>query len=251
MNSHRLAVITGATSGIGLGTLKSLVKDHEFEVIASGRNHKKLIEIESELNQSDKRLVHAFCADVAYENLMVEIFTYSKNEFGRSPDTIVLSAGVGLPGTLLTADANKWSDLIHVNYLSQLHHLRVCAQLMQKDDTDKLRDIVFIGSVAGREISAANPVYGSTKVAMHYIIESLRRDLAASGIRVSLIEPGFVKSDFQKNAGYDSEWFNSIEEQYGPLLEPADIADAVSYIISRPKHIHIDDLRIRPTRQRI
>jgi NADP-dependent 3-hydroxy acid dehydrogenase YdfG len=106
-----------------------------------------------------------------------------------------------------------------------------------------------IGSTVGREVSARNPVYGSTKFALHSLVESLRRAVSASGVRVTLIEPGFVRSGFQDSAGYDREWFADVERASGPLLVPDDVARVVRFVVEQPPHVHVDDIRLRPTRQ--
>ena len=250
MSNQRIALVTGSTSGIGASTTRHFIK-LGYTVIISGRCEKKLDKMCEEINTDDKHKVYSFCGDIKNENLIPEIFEFSHNIFGKHPDTLVFSAGIGLPGTVLSSDTSNWKTLVDVNYTSQLFHLRQSAQLLVEDvkNHDDVKDIVFIGSTVGRDISAANPVYGSTKAAMHYIIESLRRELSSHGIRLTLIEPGFVKSEFQDNAGYDREWFASVERQFGPLLTPSDIADVIGYVVTRSKHIHLDDIRLRPARQ--
>ena len=69
------------------------------------------------------------------------------------------------------------------------------------------------------------------------------------GIRVTLIEPGIVRSEFQQVAGYSDQWFKEFSEKIGPVLEPEDIARTIAFVVSQPPHVHINDLVIRPTRQ--
>jgi NADP-dependent 3-hydroxy acid dehydrogenase YdfG len=77
----------------------------------------------------------------------------------------------------------------------------------------------------------------------------LRRELAGYAIRVSLIEPGFVSTEFQARSGYDPEWFGQVEAENGPLLRAEDVANAIVFIVSRPAMVHVSDLLFRPTRQ--
>ena len=92
-------------------------------------------------------------------------------------------------------------------------------------------------------------MYGSTKFGVHGLTEGARRELGPKGIRVSLIEPGFVKSEFQGVAGYDPRWVDGVFEKFGPVLAGADIARVVSFIASQPPHVHVNDVMLRPTRQ--
>ena len=111
------------------------------------------------------------------------------------------------------------------------------------------RDMVVIGSVVGRHVSPFSSMYGGTKFAVHGMVEGVRRELAPKGVRVSLVEPGFVVSEFQGVAGYDPAWFKGVMEKIGPALDPADVARAIAFIAAQPPHVHVSDILIRPTRQ--
>ncbi|MEO0484127.1 MAG: SDR family NAD(P)-dependent oxidoreductase, partial [Planctomycetota bacterium] len=110
-------------------------------------------------------------------------------------------------------------------------------------------DIVLLGSTVGRHISPFSSMYGSTKFAVHSLAEAARRELATKGVRVSLIEPGIVESEFQSVAGYDSEKFGEFMRTIGPVLQPEDIAETIAWICSRPAHVAISDVVLRGTRQ--
>ena len=92
-------------------------------------------------------------------------------------------------------------------------------------------------------------MYGSTKSAVHMLAESLRRLLAPRGVRVSLLEPGIVKSEFQDSAGYDRESFGKFMDSISPVLTPEDISRLILFIVSQPAHVCINDVMVRPTRQ--
>jgi NADP-dependent 3-hydroxy acid dehydrogenase YdfG len=250
MDPTRIAVVTGATSGIGQATARLLLH-HGTRVVANGRRAERLRELEQAAGVDGDQLI-GLPGDVRERELMLRAFEAARTRWNRTPDLMVLCAGRGLPGTLLSSDSSQWLDLLEDNYLSIMHQLRDAAQLLVADamhDPARSRDIVLIGSTVGRFVSAANPVYGSTKFAIHSLAESLRQEVCGHGIRVTLIEPGFVRSEFQRNAGYDLDWFATIEERQGPLLEPEDIARTIEFVTSQPSHVHIDDIRIRPTRQ--
>ena len=92
-------------------------------------------------------------------------------------------------------------------------------------------------------------MYGSTKFAVNSLAEAARRELGPKGIRVTLIEPGFVESEFQQVAGYTQDWFAEVKTRIGPVLTPADIARTITFVVSQPPAVHVSDVLIRPTRQ--
>jgi NADP-dependent 3-hydroxy acid dehydrogenase YdfG len=110
-------------------------------------------------------------------------------------------------------------------------------------------DIIVLGSTVGRHISPFSAMYGGTKFAVAAMAEALRRELAPKGIRVGLIEPGIVKSEFQSVAGYDADGFGKLMDEKGPVLVPDDIADLVLHMASLPPRICLGDVVIRGTRQ--
>jgi NADP-dependent 3-hydroxy acid dehydrogenase YdfG len=114
---------------------------------------------------------------------------------------------------------------------------------------DRARDIVVIGSAVGKHVSPFSSMYGGTKFAVHAMAEGVRRELGPKGVRVTLLAPGFVVSEFQGVAGYDPKWFEQVVDRIGPALTPADIARAVVFVASQPAGVHVSDLLIRPTRQ--
>jgi NADP-dependent 3-hydroxy acid dehydrogenase YdfG len=245
----RVALITGATSGIGEATARLFVKQG-FAVVANGRRTDRLDELVSRLS-SDGQVV-AVPGDVTDPRTLPAMFDAATAQWGRDPDIAVLAAGRGLPGTVLTSDPTRWDELADVNYLSLLRQLRECAGRMARDETagnGSVTDIVVLGSTVGRQVSSANPVYGATKFAVHSLVDALRQEVCRRGVRVSLIEPGFVRTGFQGAAGYDPAWFAGVEQDNGPLLTGEDVAAAIGFVVGQPPHVHIDDVRIRPTRQ--
>lgn len=253
MHNTKLVAVTGATSGIGEAVVKRFARQH-IPVLFTGRRAHRIAELEAELRQ-EGGAVDGIAGDARQEDHVDRLFTAASERHGRIPDTFVLCAGHGLPGTILGSDATRWRSLLEVNYLAVLYQLRACAQRFVSQASEEgyrtVKDIVVIGSTIGRNVSAYNPVYGSTKFAQHSLVEALRQEVCSKHIRVSLIEPGFVRSEFQRTAGYDMEWFDTMENDIGPFLQPDDIARSVDFIVHQPMHVHVDDLRIRPTRQKI
>lgn len=247
----RAAIVTGATAGIGAAIAEQLF-EQGVKLVITGRRRDRLAELQARLGAGPEQVVQV-CAEAGEPGLFERLYQQGRSSLGIAPDSAILCAGRGLPGSLLTSDPGQWKGLLEVNLLAMMHQLRDCAMQFVRDASsdDKVRDLVVIGSTIGRQVSAFNPVYGATKFALHSLVEALRQEICDKNIRVTLIEPGFVVSEFQRTAGYDMAWFAQQQDQFGPFLSPRDIAAAVGFVLAQPKHVHIDDMRIRPTRQRV
>jgi NADP-dependent 3-hydroxy acid dehydrogenase YdfG len=109
--------------------------------------------------------------------------------------------------------------------------------------------MIVLGSAVGKHVSPFSSMYGGTKFAVHGMVEGVRRELGPKGIRVTLLAPGFVASEFQDVAGYDPKWFEEVVARIGPVLTPQDVARTAVFIASQPAHVHLSDALLRPTRQ--
>lgn len=251
MTERRVAVVTGASSGIGRAIAAHFAQ-RGLRVVAAGRNSKHLEQLATEMSRQpgEVRPVRGDVTDPAHPRQLLD-----SAEQWEPASIFVVSAGNGLPGTVLGSDPSRWEDLLKVNYLAVLRQLRAAGRYFvaqaERDGGRQVRDIVVIGSTVGRQVSASNPVYGSSKFAVHSLVEALRQEVCAYNVRVTLVEPGFVQSGFQEAAGYDMAWFEGIIRENGPLLTPEDVAETVGFVIDRPIHVHLDDVRLRPTRQRV
>jgi len=244
----RVAIVTGATSGIGEATARKFAAAG-FGVVGNGRNAAKLAAIEKEIGP-------AFCgvAGDASENAVLEqLFAAAMERFGKPADIVVANAGRGLGGSVKDADLSQFDDLVKINVTGTLALMQKAARRMvdgrQGAYPKSAADIVIVGSVVGRHISPFSAVYGATKFAVHALAEGLRREVGPKGVRVSLVEPGIVLSGFQAVAGYSDEMVHGFNEKFGPLLNGDDVANAIHYVVTRPPHVHISDIIVRPTRQ--
>jgi NADP-dependent 3-hydroxy acid dehydrogenase YdfG len=147
---------------------------------------------------------------------------------------------------LLSSDESHWDELYELNVLAAARLMRRAAHWMIEQKTG---DIVVLGSVSGHNISPFSGFYGSSKWALASLAEALRRELTPHRIRVSTIKPGVVESEFQAVAGYDRENFYNTIARYGSLLQPDDVADAITYMVTRPPHVSINEIVIRPAGQ--
>lgn len=244
----RIAIVTGATSGIGEATARRFITAG-YGVVGNGRNAEKLRALEQELGA-------AFCGmagDATDSTVLERLFASAIERLGKPADIVVVNAGRGLGGSVKDADLSRFEAMLKINVTGALALLQKAAQNMvdeqQAGYPKRAADIVIIGSVVGRHISPFSAVYGATKFAVHALAEGLRREVGPKGIRVSLVEPGVVISGFQDGAGYSDEMVQTFEDKFGPLLRGDDVANAIHYIVTQPPHVHISDIMVRPTRQ--
>jgi NADP-dependent 3-hydroxy acid dehydrogenase YdfG len=244
----RIAIVTGATSGIGEATARKFAAAG-FGVVGNGRNAAKLVSLEKEIGP-------AFCGvagDAADNTVLEQLFASANERFGNPADIVVANAGRGLGGSVTSADLSQFEEVLKINVTGALALLQKAGQKMadrqQRIYPISPSDIVIVGSVVGRHISPFSAVYGATKFAVHALAEGLRREVGPKGVRVSLVEPGIVVSGFQAAAGYDDELVQSFNDKFGPLLKGDDVANAIHYIVTQPPHVHISDIIVRPTRQ--
>ena len=244
----RIAIITGATSGIGEATARKFVASG-YAVVGNGRNAEKLRTLENELGAA----FVGIAGDASDDTVLERLFASAIERFGTAADIVVANAGRGLGGSVKDADLSKFEEILKLNVTGALSLLQKAAQKMsitqQSGFPEGAADIVIIGSVVGRHISPFSAVYGATKFAVHALAEGLRREVGPKGIRVSLVEPGIVISGFQDAAGYGDDLVHTFNEKFGPLLHGEDIANAIHHIVTQPPHVHISNITVRPTRQ--
>lgn len=255
----RTAIITGASAGIGLAVAQEL-HAAGAKLVLNARRADRLAALADRLNAHQPGSACSVPGDAADVVVIDRLLAAPHEHFRTQPDAIIINAGRGLNGSVVTSDTGQWEELVRTNLLGAAHLIRAAAKsLLAQVPADQLgsagswrtkpRDIVILGSVVGRHVSPFSSMYGSTKFAVHGLAEGARRELGPKGIRVTLIEPGFVVSEFQGVAGYDQAWFDSMKEKFAPMLEPEDVARTISFVLAQPAHVHISDLLVRPTRQ--
>jgi NADP-dependent 3-hydroxy acid dehydrogenase YdfG len=244
----RVAIITGATSGIGEATARRFIASG-YGVVGNARNGEKLRLLEQELGAA----FYGLPGDASEGTVLEQLFTAAIERFGSAADIVVANAGRGLGGSVKDADLFRFEEILKLNVTGTLALLQKAAQKMVDEQQfsypKRAADIVIIGSVVGRHISPFSAVYGATKFAVHALAEGLRREVGPKGVRVSLVEPGIVVSGFQDAAGYSEELVQNFDAKFGPLLHGEDVANAIHHIVAQPPHVHISDIMIRPTRQ--
>jgi NADP-dependent 3-hydroxy acid dehydrogenase YdfG len=246
---HRVAVITGASAGIGRATALALAGEGAAVVLLA-RREGKLEAVAAEIRQAGGRAM-ALAGDagqaVDSERLLTAAQEFSAGlGLGGRLDIAVVNAGRGLAGGVLTSDETQWRQMYEVNVLGAAALMRRAGEIMVRQGRG---DIVVLGSAVGRHVSPFSGFYGSSKFAVGGLAEAFRREVCGRGVRVTLIEPGIVESEFQSVAGYTSENFYTSVSRFGRLLQPEDVARAVVFVVAQPPGVHINELVIRPTGQ--
>jgi len=247
-----IALITGATAGIGEATAK-LLWQNGYSVILTGRRAQRLQKLKSELlaSKSQKDSVQAsswvetFDFDIQ-DSKQVEKFLKANDKILSGLDVLVNNAGLAR-GTDKIQDGQlqDWEQMIDTNVKGLLYMTRGVLPHLLKN---KKGHIVNIGSVAGRWTYPGGAVYCATKFAVRALSEGLRQDLLGSNIRVSNIEPGMVETEFSEVRFQDSEKAKKVYQGMKPLAAQ-DIADTILWCLQRPAHVNIQELVIYPTDQ--
>ncbi|MGC9194772.1 MAG: SDR family oxidoreductase [Syntrophobacteraceae bacterium] len=242
----KTAIVTGASSGIGYATAMSLARAGAA-VVLQARREERLQELASEIKAlGGKALVAAGDAKKTSDIDAMLAKTLQWKDGGSKVDIVIVNAGRGLAGGVLTSDESAWREVFELNVLAAAHLMRIAASRMI---AQKGGDIVILGSNVGRNVSPFSGFYGSSKFAVGALAEALRREVCAHGVRVSLVMPGIVLSEFQKVAGYTEENFGKGVAQFGKLLEPSDIAAGIVWLLTLPAHVNVNEIMIRPTGQ--
>ena len=242
-----VALVTGASSGIGAATATALA-DQGAAVALAARRRDRLDTLAAEIKDQGGTALVLEC-DVTDQQQAAAAVDRTVTELGRL-DTLINNAGVMLLGPAAGAPLGEWQQMVELNVLGLLycahaavpHLLRAAA-----DEPRQVADMVNISSVAGRAARNGNGVYALTKFGVGAFSESLRQELARQYVRVSLVEPGATATELASHNR--PEVLAAIRNQFGQRMEAGDIADAITYIVTRPRHVAVNEMLIRPTEQ--
>ena len=242
--SGKAVAITGASSGIGEATALTLAR--AGATVALGARRKDRIDALAERIADEGGTAVPLEVDVTDEAQARAFVETAAERLGRL-DALINNAGVMLLGPVEQGSSDDWRTMINVNVLGLLYCTSAALPIMRAQEGG---DIVNVSSVAGRFARAGNAVYALTKFGVGAFSEGLRQEVTEAGVRVTLIEPGFVDTELQShNEGEALEALEAMREQLGEVLRAQDVANGIFYAVSQPPHVSINELLIRPTRQ--
>jgi NADP-dependent 3-hydroxy acid dehydrogenase YdfG len=244
-----VALITGASSGIGEATARALA-EQGAAVAVIARRKDRLDALAREIQAGGGRAL-AIETDVTDQRQAQAAVQRTVEELGRL-DCVVNNAGVMLLGPILGAPTEEWDRMVALNLQGLLYVTHAALEHLQRaagDGPRQVADLVNISSVAGRVARSGSGVYNLTKHGVGAFSESLRQELATRHVRVSLIEPGAVETELSDHVREDvreqmMQRFADVER-----LQAKDVADAIAYVLTRPRHVAINEVLIRPTEQ--
>jgi NADP-dependent 3-hydroxy acid dehydrogenase YdfG len=242
-----VALVTGASSGIGAAAAAALANDGAAVALAA-RRRDRLDKLAADIRERGGTAL-VLESDITDERQATDAVERTAAELGRL-DTLVNNAGVMLLGPGAGAPLSEWQRMVDLNVLGLLYCAHAALPHLVRaagDGPRQVADMVNISSVAGRFARAGNGVYSLTKHGVGAFSESLRQELAKSYVRVSLVEPGATATELADHNR--PEVLNSIRSQIGQAMAAEDIADAISYIVTRPRHVAVNEMLIRPTEQ--
>jgi NADP-dependent 3-hydroxy acid dehydrogenase YdfG len=231
----RVAVVTGASSGIGEATVRSLARAG-FEVVAAARRMERCEAVAAEVGGRAVRL------DVTDPDSVAELAE-------KLPEvSVVVNNAGGALGLepIAEADEENWRQMYETNVLGVMRVTKTLLPALERGGDGHL---VVVGSVAGLEVYPGGAGYTAAKHAANAVTRTLRLELLGKPIRVSEVAPGMVETEFSLTRfGGDAEKAARVYEGTAPL-SAEDVADAIAYVVTRPPHVDVDYLSIKPTHQ--
>ena len=239
----KVALVTGASAGIGHATALSLA-EAGAHVVASARREDRLEELVSEINRKGGSAVSR-AADVTESGAVLQAVSDTVAESGRI-DILVNNAGIMRISDMTENNIEDWTAMVDVNIKGVLYFLSAVMPNMIQQGSGH---IVNVGSVAGRRPFPGASVYAATKFAVRALSWGLHLELgAAHGIRVTDIQPGFVSTDLlAKQPETLASWSEAWAERR--TLEPEDVARSIVFAVTSPDHVSVSEILVRPTDQ--
>lgn len=244
-----VALVTGASSGIGEATA-ALLAAHGASVSIVARRRDRLEALASRIrSQGGTALVVE--ADIAREDQAREAVERTVSELGRL-DTLINNAGVMLLGPIVGAPIEEWRRMMEINVMGLMYCSHAALPHLLKAAASgprRVADLVNISSVAGRTVRRGAGVYNATKHAVGAFSEALRQEVTREHVRVSLVEPGAVETELASHNR--PEVLEQLRSRIGEIerMQSEDIARAIVYLVSQPRHVAINEMLIRPTEQ--
>jgi len=239
-----IALITGATAGIGKATAEMLAKN-KYDLIITGRRVSRLAELKNKLEKEYSIKVHILNFDIRKKLEVNEILSTLPKEW-LDIDILVNNAGLaaGLE-SIHDGDIQNWEKMIDTNVKGLLYVSKfIIPHMIER----RKGHIINIGSIAGKEVYLKGNVYCASKHAVDALTKAMRMELLPYGIKVTQIAPGMVETEFSIVRLGDEQKAKDVYNGFEPL-SAKDIADTVEFVINRPDHVNINDILIMPKAQ--
>ena len=245
--SDSVALVTGASSGIGNATAKALAAEGASVALAARREDE--LETLADQIDSDGGETLVVPTDVTDETQVEEMIARTHEKFGRL-DILVNNAGVMLLERVEDASPENFRQMAEVNLLGLMNTTHAALPIMQEQGEGH---IVNLSSVAGRKAMAGGSAYNATKFGVNGFTEALRQEMAGENmIRTTLIEPGYVDTELQEHIPDDemqAQTRDAIEAM--DVLTGEDIARSIAYAVTQPQYVDVNEILIRPTQQEL
>jgi NADP-dependent 3-hydroxy acid dehydrogenase YdfG len=238
----KVAVVTGASSGIGEATVRALSAEGAA-VVAGARRKERLDGLVGEVTRNGGKAIAVGC-DVTDERQAHALIDRAIEGFGRI-DVLVNNAGVMLLSKVEKGLSGEWRRMFDVNVLGLLYATDAAVGAMKRRGGGH---VVNVSSVAGRKTRPTGGVYSGTKFAVNAISEALRQELLEDGIRVTVVEPGAVATELTDHIT-DEEVREGLKQRRIEPLRSEDIANAIAYAVVQPQRVSVNEILIRPTQQ--
>lgn len=247
--SGTVALVTGASSGIGRATARTLAAEGAAVALVA-RRADRLTALAAEITAAGGTAL-AVEADITDRSQAQDAVARTVAELGRL-DILVNNAGVMLLGPIEGAPIGEWDRMVDLNLTALLSMTEAALpHLLAAADSDPRRvaDVVNISSTAGRQVKRGSGVYNLTKHGVGAFSESFRQEFSRRHLRVGVVEPGAVATELRDHLRPE---IRELQEQRMSTMEPLqaqDVADAIRYIVTRPRHQTVNELLLRPTEQ--
>jgi NADP-dependent 3-hydroxy acid dehydrogenase YdfG len=241
----RVAVVTGATSGIGAATARRLAADGAA-VAVLGRREERLQELAGELGDDAVQI----STDVGDRQAVERAAQAIREQLG-AVDLVVANAGVMLAAPFEEADTEEWDRMLDTNIRGLLYTGRAFADdLIAAAAEGKRSDLVHVGSIGGHTVFPNYGVYGATKAAVAHLTRNLRAELGPRGVRVKTVEPGLVATELGDHMQHEAgrAVLDELRTQVD-AIDPSDIAGAIAFAVAAPPRVNVAELVVVPTGQ--
>ncbi|WP_369137866.1 SDR family NAD(P)-dependent oxidoreductase [Modestobacter versicolor] len=240
----KVALVTGASSGIGEATAVALAE--AGAAVAVGARRRDRLEALAGRLRAGGATVLELDLDVTDERACAAAVARTREELGGL-DVLVNNAGVMLLGTIVGADTEDWRRMVQTNVMGVLYMTHAAIDGMVEQGSG---DVVNLSSVAGRVARKGAGVYNASKWAVNAFSESLRQEVTGRGVRIGLVEPGAVATELSSHITQPEAREASAQMAAGMrTLQAEDIARAVLYLVTQPPHVAVNEVLVRPTDQ--